>query len=128
MPVVAGGSEHRERMATSVGMLSCDELTEGMVLARPVVSPQGQLLAPAKTELSGRHLRLFKMWGVSHADIEGREAEASPLNNALSETERSEIEQSINQRFEGTLDHPVMKEIARIAVRLAFERGGNADV
>ena len=103
-----------------------EQLVEGMTLARPVVSPQGQLLAPAKMQLTERHIRLFRMWGVADADIEGEEGTAPPSAEPMTEAERRVIEQAVAQRFEGALGHPVMLEIARVAVRLTMERVGNA--
>jgi hypothetical protein len=99
---------------------------DGMVLARPVVSPQGQLLAPKGTALTARHVRLFRMWGVTEADIEGHGGEAAPVT-PFSEAERQAIEQSIGQRFAGVLDHPAMMEIARVATQLTLAREGRAN-
>jgi hypothetical protein len=103
-------------------MVSCDELIEGMVLARPAVSPQGQLLAAKGTAVTSRHMRLFKMWGVTEVDIEGHEGRAARPATPLSETERRVIEETIGQRFEGALGHPAMMEIARVATQLTLAR------
>lgn len=106
-------------------MVGCDDLVEGMALARPVVSPQGQMLAPKGTSLTARHIRLFRMWGVTEVDIEGQGGgmvAASPLTEA----ERQAIEETIGQRFAGVLDHPAMLEIARVATNLALTRDGRS--
>lgn len=110
-----------------MGMVACDELVEGMVLARPAVSPQGQLLAPRGVTLSARHVRLFKMWGVTEVDIEGHDSKAERAASPLSEAERRVIEEAVSQRFAGALGHPVMMEIARVATQLAMAREGSAD-
>jgi hypothetical protein len=99
-----------------------DQLAEGMELARPVVSPQGQLLAPAKTLLTARHLRLFRMWGVLDADIEGQRGDATQPAEPLTDAERQAIEQAVAQRFEGALGHPAMMEIARVALQVTMAR------
>lgn len=98
-----------------------------MALARPAVSPQGQLLAPRGTRLTPRHIRLFKMWGVTDADIEGHMAPPELSAPPLSEAERQTIEQAVARRFEGVLDHPAMEEIARAAAHVALARGSEAN-
>ena len=105
-----------------MGMVAWEALGEGMVLRRPAVSPQGQLLAPAGTALTARHLRLFKMWGVTEADVAGQESRAARPVVPLSEAERRVIEQAVAERFDGALGHPAMMEIARVAAHLAMAR------
>lgn len=110
-----------------MGMVAGDDLTEGMVLARPAVSPQGQLLAPDRTALTARHIRLFKMWGVTEVDVVGHEASPPRPEAALTEADQQVIEQAISQRFAGVLGHPAMMEIARVATHLALAREADAD-
>jgi hypothetical protein len=93
-----------------------------MVLARPAVSPQGQLLAAKGTAVTARHLRLFKMWGVTEVDVEGYEGRSARAVAPLSEADRRVIEETIGQRFEGALGHPAMMEIARVATQLTLAR------
>ncbi len=46
------------------------EISPGMVLAGDVRDMSGRLLLSTGGEISKKHLRIFKMWGVSEADIE----------------------------------------------------------
>jgi hypothetical protein len=105
-----------------VGVVSLEELTEGMVLSRPAVSPQGRLLAPGGTCVEARHLRLFRMWGVTEIVVEGVTGRLIRPPRALDEADRALIERSVARRFEGVLDHPAMIEMARAATEMAVER------
>lgn len=54
------------------------EVTESMVLAQPVLNQHGQLMLPAGSPITSRHITLLKMWGISSVVIESAEGEASP--------------------------------------------------
>ncbi|MGH2518262.1 MAG: hypothetical protein ACRDF8_00540, partial [Chloroflexota bacterium] len=98
------------------------ELKQGMRLVRGVVSPQGALLARPGEELTEKHLRLFKMWGVADAEIMDttpREAEASDLKPRTFDSPGDEIDFI----FDHELDDAVMYRIAGLAKDLVAQRG-----
>jgi hypothetical protein len=57
-----------------MGLLAIDDVREGMILDADVVE-DGQVLVRAGTELSGRHIKVFKSWGVANLPIRGKERE-----------------------------------------------------
>jgi hypothetical protein len=55
----------------SMGLLSIDNLAEGMVLGSDIHDRSGRLLLGSGTELNARHIRMFRTWGITEADIVG---------------------------------------------------------
>ncbi|MEF2229797.1 MAG: HDOD domain-containing protein [Pseudodesulfovibrio sp.] len=45
------------------------DLRAGMVLASDVVGANGRLLLPGGSAITGQHLRVFNIWGVTEADV-----------------------------------------------------------
>ena len=59
------------------GMKICiDELKPGMLLKNDVTDRSGRLLTRAETELTERHINVFKTWGITHADVNSDEDDA----------------------------------------------------
>ena len=76
-------------------IVSVEQVTQGMVLAGPVVDRRGRLLIPAGKSLTDRHVGALKMWGIPHVEIEGEGGEddnPSPVEPHLLEQARAELE------------------------------------
>ncbi len=73
-----------------------DQLEPGMVLAEAATGPRGNVLLGDGVELTERHIRALKTWGVSAVQVEGEEdaAETSveELAPELLEAARAEVE------------------------------------
>lgn len=101
-----------------MGLIGINELQPGMKLERPVVSLQGALLAAQGIELTLKHIRLFKTWGVTEADVEG----VNQQKERMTEEQVKALEESIDAHFQGNLHDAVMNEIARVAKKLLTSR------
>jgi hypothetical protein len=55
--------------------LNLSDLKPGMVLAKPVYNLQGVLLLKEGTELTERHIWIFKSWAVTKVWVVGGEEE-----------------------------------------------------
>jgi hypothetical protein len=101
-----------------VGIIALDNLTTGMVLADDVHDRSGRLLLGCGSELSQKHLVIFRTWGVSEVNIAGSgESDGHtslPLDVTPEELARAEKSLEPIFRIAGT-DHPVMKEILQLA-------------
>lgn len=53
--------------------LLIDDIEPGMVLANDVADPQGRPLLKSGIELTEKHIKIFKTWGVSQASIVGED-------------------------------------------------------
>lgn len=99
----------------------------GMVLAAEVTDRRGRLLIPAGKELSAKHVRALRMWGVSHVEVQGEPAACEPAA-PLDPEARVQIEAELDQHFRNTdQSHPFIKELRRICaarrVRFLDEQG-----
>lgn len=59
-----------------MGRIGVGALKTGMVLAEDVKDGNGRMLLNAGVSLTDKHLRIFKIWGVSEVDVEGVSREA----------------------------------------------------
>lgn len=60
------------------------ELTPGMRLEKDIHDKSGRLLATAETELTDKHIRIFKCWGIAHAEITHEHPESPPEEAEIS--------------------------------------------
>ena len=102
-----------------MGLLAIDTLAEGMVLASAVHDRSGRLLLDSDTELTAKHLRMFRTWGISEADIVGIEEQGSAA------THDDDVDPELLKKVEGdlrrlfcnaNLDYPVMEELFRLCL------------
>jgi hypothetical protein len=100
-----------------MGMVQTGSLQEGMILQAEVKDRTGRILLGAGQELTKRHIRLFKMWGVIEADIQGVDQEEISAQEAktIDPMALQEAEQKTRELFaRAGMDHPAMKELARL--------------
>jgi hypothetical protein len=104
-----------------LGLLALDNLEEGMVLKSDVFDRSGRLLLGRDTELTVKHLRMFRTWGVAEADIVGIDDQdqagdtsiAADVDPAL----LSAVEAEMHQMFRNAdLSYPAMKELFRLCL------------
>ncbi len=60
-----------------MGIISIEEVEPGMTLAGPMRTRQGRLLLPSGAEVTEKHLKIARIWGITEADVE-----QSPENSA----------------------------------------------
>ncbi|MEI7816829.1 MAG: hypothetical protein WCI45_06510 [Desulfuromonadales bacterium] len=58
-----------------MALFPIDNLEPGMILKSAVCDRSGRMLLPAGIELEAKHLKIFRTWGVSGADIVGDEVD-----------------------------------------------------
>jgi hypothetical protein len=54
-----------------MGLLTIENLAEGMVLGSDVHDRSGRMLLGSGTELNAKHIRMLRTWGIADADIAG---------------------------------------------------------
>lgn len=100
-----------------MGTINISELKPGMVLEKPVYSPQGALLLPEGAELTDRNIFVLKTWGVTEVDIKGVEKEET--HTTLSPEQEKEIDEEIKKKFyHWDTENEFAKEIIRIAKKI----------
>jgi hypothetical protein len=94
-------------------------LQPGMVAGADVRNMDGMLLMPSGCELSDRHIRILKTWGVAEITVgqSAEEAAAAP-RRPISAKPTPELIKAVKARF-WQLDetNPVHEEILRLMLR-----------
>ena len=103
-----------------MGIVNISGLEPGMVLSGPVKDRLGRVLLDGGKELTEKHIRLFKMWGVTEAEVEGvaQEDVIARAVAAIDPEQVREAEQQTRELFNQSVpDHPAMKELWRLAIQ-----------
>ncbi|MGZ3595494.1 MAG: HDOD domain-containing protein, partial [Syntrophales bacterium] len=58
-----------------MGIINLEDIQVGMVLAGDIRERSGRVLLASGSEITENHLRVFKMWGITEADIKDVEKE-----------------------------------------------------
>ena len=102
-----------------MGLLTIDNISEGMVLLSDVHDRSGRLLLGSDTELNAKHLRMFRTWGITEADIAGiDDQEACASIAADLDPERlAAAENELRPLFRNAdLSYPAMAELFRLCL------------
>ncbi|MGH9427175.1 MAG: hypothetical protein ACRD2L_12835 [Terriglobia bacterium] len=102
-----------------MGKVNLDDLTPGMKLEKDVQERSGRVLLRAGTEITERHLNIFRTWGVAEADIESmsREEAAAQAARDLDPEVLKAAEAFIDPLFAHTdPDHAAVHELKRLCV------------
>lgn len=109
--------------------VAVDDLEAGMVLSQDAAGANGQVIAPKGAELTDRHIRLFKTWGITGVDIAGadQEDEDSPIE--LDDAQTKELRLYIENRMRlNQEDTPVIHKVkAMLSRHLSRKRFGKAN-
>jgi len=91
-----------------------------MVLSSDVTDRGGRtILLKAGSELTEKHLKIFKTWGVVQVDVKGKD-NSTPLNNIINAHPELEISArlAVKSTFKHTnLKHPFFKELSDLWVQ-----------
>lgn len=102
-----------------MGQIVLDDLAEGMILKSDVHDRSGRLLLCSGVELDTKHLRMFRMWGISEANIVGVDDQAGgTLLVADVDPERlTLVENEMRLLFRNAdLSYPAMGELFRLCL------------
>jgi hypothetical protein len=115
-----------------MGVIHIDKIQPGMKLAGDVKDQTGRILLTAGHEVSERHLKIFRMWGVSEADIEGVEANNAPRVSPppMDQEPAGEGEEAAARvRFRHVdLNHPAMRELYQLHIqRIVHSQAAGGD-
>lgn len=109
-------------------ILATDLLECGMILRSAVCDRSGRLLLPAGSELSDNHLKIFRTWGISGADVENDSdetavtpAEVADVNDPLVLAEAQRIIAALFIHNDPL--HPMIQELMKICVARQVIRG-----
>ncbi len=100
-----------------MGIIGIEEIRPGMILEKDLRDRSGLILLGAGQEITEKHLKIFKMWGIVEADIQGvtREETLSQITSQIDPLLIQEVESQLREEFKHTnLKHPFIQEIFRL--------------
>ena len=112
-----------------MGVINIDNIEPGMVLAMDVKDRAGRILMAAGNEVTEKHLRIFRMWGVTEADVQGVEMDDVTAKATMA-VDPEQLRRA-NDRMQALFVHantenPFMKELLRLAtLRAASQPEGD---
>jgi len=116
-----------------MGIINLEDIQIDMILASDIKERSGRVLLAEGSKISEKHLRVFKMWGITEADIKGIEKEELAANVIahLDQNLFREVETQTRERFcHVDMEHSFSKELFRLlTLRLVRQRskGQNDD-
>jgi len=102
-----------------MGVINLESIEAGMVLAADAKARNGRVLLPAGNALTGKHLQIFKAWGVTEADIEGvtRQDVAAAAESQVEPRLLERAQAILQERFRHVEDgHPFAEELRRLCL------------
>lgn len=109
-----------------MGIINLEDIQEGMILENDIKDRNGRILLAGGSKISEKHLRVFKMWGVTEADIRGVEKEELTANVVahMDPVLLQEAESRIRERFyHQKMDDPFIMELFRLLTFRMVKRG-----
>ena len=106
--------------------INLEDVQPGMVLENDAKDRNGRILLGAGTALTEKHLKIFKMWGLTEADIKGikKEEVAARAVSGFDPLALSEIEDQMKERFRhADMKHPFNSELFRLLTLRLARRG-----
>ena len=103
-----------------MAIITIDNLEPGMQLKSNVSDRSGRLLLPAGNELTEKHLRIFRTWGVIEADIAGDDTGETVhifSGTDIDPAQLAEAEAVIAGLFvHNNPEHPAINELMRLCI------------
>jgi len=113
-----------------MGTINLGDIQTGMILDKDVIDRSGRILLGAGQEITDKHLRIFKMWGVTEAEIQNVKKEevsaqaASRLDPAML---RDAQVQMLDRFRHANMQHPFNSELFRLlCFRMVKHKQGEA--
>ena len=100
-----------------MGIINLEDIQTGMVLDADVTDHSGRVLLGAGSAITEKNLKIFRMWGITEADIRGVE------KTEVHDSKAKELDQDMLREAEkagrtlfrhADLDHPFMAELYRL--------------
>jgi hypothetical protein len=102
---------------------SVKNIQPGMVLSEDVVCANGRVLLKVNSEISEKHIKIFKTWGVLSLNIKSAGNESIKTNKHHSP---DDMKRAISKKqvifLHCDLNHPFMNELFRTSVKASLEQ------
>ncbi|HVO66410.1 MAG TPA: hypothetical protein VMT12_08005 [Syntrophales bacterium] len=108
-----------------MGIINLEDIQVDMILACDVKERSGRVLLAEGSKITEKHLKVFKMWGITEADIKGIEKEelTATMIAQLDQNLFREVEIQTRERFcHVDMEHPFIKELFHLLTLRQFRR------
>ena len=100
--------------------LAISDIEAGMVLSSDVKDRGGRMLLKSGVELTEKHLKVFKTWGIVQVGIEGEESTTTSLQSVIDA--HPELQEEANHVVKNVfkhvdLDHPFYTELTTLWIQ-----------
>lgn len=109
-----------------MAIVKLEHVNSGMVVANNVKDRSGRILISINTELTDKHIRILKTWGIRSVEIVTADQKIEEeLTINISAEQLTEAKNTVDMLFKNAnRDHPVIKELIAFATqRLARKLG-----
>jgi len=94
-----------------------DQAQPGMILAQPVSNTNGRVLLPAGCEISDKHIKAMKMWGIVDLCVKGGDENDNGQTHAVSPEKLEAAKASLAEVFKhANTGTPIMDAIYVAAI------------
>jgi hypothetical protein len=111
-----------------MGAINIEDVKPGMILAKDLRDRSGLILLSAGHEITEKHLKILRMWGIMEAEIEGvtREETISRTISQIDPVLLREAEIQVREQFRhADLSNPFVNELFRLLIlRRVHETSG----
>ena len=99
-----------------MALIETSELTPGMTTLEPVINSQGNILLAKEVEITDKHIRILKTWGISVVHIKDEVRDTLP--SKLTENELGTIRSIIERKMKLNPDpHPFLENLKEILLK-----------
>ena len=100
-----------------MGMVHVDNLEVDMVLSGDVRDIKSRLLLAKGHKIRSKHIRIFKIWGITEVSVTGGQDEAKISESDIDPDKLERITEQTKYLFKHVdLSHPAIKELFRISI------------
>lgn len=100
-----------------MGMVHVDNLEVDMVLSEDVRDIKSRLLLAKGQKIQSKHIRIFKIWGITEVSVTGCQDEAKISEPDIDPDKLERITEQTKYLFKHVdLSHPAIKELFRISI------------
>jgi len=95
------------------------DLKQGMILANHAKDPNGRLLLAIGEEITDKHIRTFKAWGITEVEIDSYRDEDGVIDGQPSEINVEQVPRQVREEMDELFrytdsQHPIIKELIEL--------------
>lgn len=115
-----------------MSLLNIEDLEPGMVLGADAIHDNNRILLCAGAELTEKHIRIFKTWGLTELNIKGIDSEqiSAQTYSDIAPEVLDKVKKELAILFRHSdLEHPAIAELFRLRMRqIVMQKTGEGNL